>query len=75
MLPPPYVGLLENRLISMILTYFKGVAMELKNSIKEVVSGIYHMVLDGSDNCPSHGKSITDYINENSLQQNHLTSQ
>jgi len=46
--------------------------MELKNSIKEVVSGIYHMVLDGSDNCSMHGKSITDYISENSLQPNSI---
>jgi len=41
--------------------------MELENSIKEVVSGIYHLILDGSDDCPTHGKSITDYISENSL--------
>ncbi|NOQ81050.1 MAG: hypothetical protein GQ548_00820 [Methylophaga sp.] len=46
--------------------------MEHKQSIKEIVAGIYHMILDGSSDCPTHGKILADFIRQNQLPTNSI---
>ncbi|NOQ93642.1 MAG: hypothetical protein GQ547_03280 [Methylophaga sp.] len=41
--------------------------MKNSDSIKKIVDGIYHLVLDNSNDCRSYGKILTDYLHQNKL--------